>query len=71
VPERHPELVLIVFCRYVNQPEPALSGHSVTVKADVHRIQEMHREAKQTFTPELAGLMQVLHHSAELWGNSL
>ncbi len=51
--------VILCMCRYVNQPEPQLKGHSVTVKADEATIQEMHRSAEATFTPELAKLMQV------------
>ncbi|CAL8464618.1 g4153 [Coccomyxa elongata] len=43
---------------YINQPEPGLKGHSVTVKADDRKIAEMHEQAAATFTPELAALMQ-------------
>jgi hypothetical protein len=44
--------------RYVNQPEPRLQGHSVTVKADEARVAHMRAQAQRTFTPELARLMQ-------------
>lgn len=43
----------------MNQPEPSLSGHSVTVKADEGKVKEMHEQAAGTFTPEMAHLMQV------------
>lgn len=52
-------LVLDSGARYVNQPEPALTGHSVTVKADNQKLREMREQANKTFTPELAKLMQV------------
>ena len=48
-----------VQCRYVNQPEPELQGHSVTVKADQARIDSMCRDAEQTWPPALSKLMQV------------
>ena len=43
--------------RYVNQPEPPLKSHSVTVKADAGKIADMHARAAETFTPALAALM--------------
>ncbi|KAK9828478.1 hypothetical protein WJX72_000211 [[Myrmecia] bisecta] len=43
---------------YVNQPEPKLTGHSVTVRADEAAIHRMHQNAEQTWTPELAQLMR-------------
>ena len=46
--------------RYINQPEPGLKGHSVTVKADEQKVAEMHEQAAATFTQELAGLMRVV-----------
>ena len=46
-------------CRYVNQPEPELQGHSVTVKADQARIDSMCQDAEQTWPPALSKLMQV------------
>ncbi len=45
--------------RYVNQPEPELQGHSVTVKADQARTDSMCRDAEQTWPPALSKLMQV------------
>ena len=45
--------------RYVNQEEPELKGHSVTVKAGMEQIQAMHGRAAQTFRPEMAQLLQV------------
>ena len=49
-------------CRYVNQDEPALKGHSVTVKADEEQIRNMRERAAQTFRPEMAQLLQVRPH---------
>lgn len=46
-------------CRYVNQDEPALRGHSVTVKAGDEQIREMRESAAKTFRPEMAKLLQV------------
>ncbi len=48
-------------CRYVNQEEPPLKGHSVTVKAGEEQIEQMRKGAAQTFRPEMAQLMQVSH----------
>jgi hypothetical protein len=50
---------MVDWARYINQPEPNLTGHSVTVKADDQRIKDMRERAARTFTPELAALMQV------------
>ena len=44
--------------RYVNQEEPALKGHSVTVKAGREQIDAMRTRAAQTFRPEMAQLLQ-------------
>ncbi len=46
-------------CRYVNQDEPELRGHSVTVKAGAEQIQEMRESAAKTFRPEMVKLLQV------------
>lgn len=46
-------------CRYINQDEPALRGHSVTVKAGDEQIREMRESAAKTFRPEMAKLLQV------------
>ena len=46
-------------CRYVNQDEPVLRGHSVTVKAGNEQIREMRESAAKTFRPEMAKLLQV------------
>ena len=46
-------------CRYVNQDEPALKGHSVTVKAGEEQIEHMRKSAAHTFRPEMAQLLQV------------
>lgn len=54
------EMSIISCARYINQPEPGLKGHSVTVKADEQKIAEMHEQAAATFTQELAGLMRVV-----------
>ncbi|CAK0787599.1 hypothetical protein CVIRNUC_010821 [Coccomyxa viridis] len=43
---------------YVNQEEPELKGHSVTVKAGMEQIQAMRGRAAQTFRPEMAQLLQ-------------
>lgn len=53
------EMSTVLCARYINQPEPGLKGHSVTVKADNQKVAEMHEQAAATFTPELAALMQV------------
>ena len=45
--------------RYVNQEEPSLAGHSVTVKAGAEQIQAMRMSAAHTFRPEMAQLLQV------------
>ena len=45
--------------RYVNQEEPALKGHSVTVKAGTEQIDAMRTRAAETFRPEMAQLLQV------------
>ncbi len=45
--------------RYVNQEEPPLKGHSVTVKAGEEQVEQMRKGAAQTFRPEMAQLMQV------------
>ena len=49
---------LLVRRRYVNQPEPPLKSHSVTVKADAAKIADMHARAADTFSPALAALMR-------------
>ena len=50
---------MLVQCRYVNQDEPPLKGHSVTVKAGEEQIEKMRKSAAQTFRPEMAQLLQV------------
>ena len=55
--------------RYVNQPEPELQGSSVTLTATDDRIQQMHQEADQIWTPELAQLMKVNCHDEPCFGH--
>ncbi|KAK9838179.1 hypothetical protein WJX81_006997 [Elliptochloris bilobata] len=43
---------------YVNQPEPPLKSHSVTVKADEGKIADMYARAAETFSPALSALMR-------------
>ena len=54
-----PSRLIWPLCRYINQPEPALQGHSVTVKADEATVAAMKQEASRLWPPALAALMQV------------
>ena len=53
------EVAVLLWSRYVNQDEPPLKGHSVTVKAGEEQVEHMRMGAAQTFRPEMAQLMQV------------
>ena len=44
---------------YVKQPHLDVQGSSVTIKATPDKIETLHREADQTWVPELAQLMKV------------
>ena len=55
----HPDSLSVMPRRYVNQAEPSLKGHSVTVKAGAEQIQAMQTSAARTFLPEMAQLLQV------------
>jgi 2-polyprenyl-6-methoxyphenol hydroxylase-like FAD-dependent oxidoreductase len=54
--------------RYVNQPEPELKSYSVTVKADAAKLERMHADARETFSPALA---QVMAATPEPWINAI
>lgn len=45
--------------RYVNQPEPPLSAHSLTVQPQPGQVEAMREDAARTWTPAMAALMQV------------
>ncbi|KAK9149744.1 hypothetical protein Scep_008501 [Stephania cephalantha] len=43
---------------YVNQPEPDIKGNSVTMKVSTEMIEQMHKEAEETWVPELVRVMK-------------
>jgi len=52
----------------VNQPEPELKSYSVSVKADAAKLERMHADARETFSPALA---QVMAATPEPWINAI